>query len=233
MKWYPLAQCQLGDWKTERRRLNTLCFEHLSLGMCPADSIIYNHLELENLLLAVTQLLQDTSQLTLVLGADLVTADGLVQAGRTADEELDVLLLRLRQNSLQKFLANVALTTGPLLRRVVQDVEGTEALGVGILQVLKLLLQQDIILVDVAEDKGDLGLVLGVLADVTGELVHGGDTSTTGDKSDVVVLVGLPGVLDNGALERKALVNIQRVNVLGHGAIGVGLDNKLEEAGLV
>jgi hypothetical protein len=46
------------------------------------------------------------------------------------------------------------------------------------------------------------------------------------------VLVGLPGVLDDRALECEGLVDVQGVDVLGHGTAGVGLDNELEEAGL-
>lgn len=193
--------------------------------------VLYNTLELEDLVLVVTKILQDTTEFTLVLGADLTAGDSLVHGGRATDEELDVLLLGLGQDSLQQLFADEALATGPLRRGVAQDVEGTEALGVGVLQILKFLLQQDISFAVVAEDQSDLGLVLGVLEDLTGELVHRGDASTTGDQADVVVLVGLPGVLDNRSLERQALVDIHGVQVLGHGAAGVSLDDELEVAG--
>jgi hypothetical protein len=46
------------------------------------------------------------------------------------------------------------------------------------------------------------------------------------------VLVGLPGVLDDGTLEGEGLVDFQGSNVLGHEAAGVGLDNELEVTGL-
>jgi hypothetical protein len=45
------------------------------------------------------------------------------------------------------------------------------------------------------------------------------------------VLVGLPGVLGKGTLEGQALVDVHGVQVLGHGATGVGLDHELEVAG--
>ena len=192
--------------------------------------LIYN-LELEDLLLRVAQVGQDTSELTLVLGADLGTRDSLVHGRRTTDEELDVTLLGLGQDSLQELLGDEALATGPLRRGLVQDVEGTEALGVGVLKILELLLQKDILLGDVTEDQGDLGLVIGVLEDLTGKLVHGGDTGATGDQSDVVVLVSLPGVLDKRTLEGQALVDVHGVHVLRHGAARVGLDDKLEVTG--
>lgn len=193
--------------------------------------LLCNHLELENLLLVVAELLQDTLELTLVLGADLGTGDGLVHGRRTTDEELDVVFLGLGEDSLQQLLGDVALAASPFLGGLVQDVEGLEALGVGVLKLLELLLEEDVLLRDVAEHEGHLRLVLGVLEDMAGKLVHGGDTSATGDQADVVMLVGLPGVLDDRTLHRQSLVNVEGVDVLGHGAIGVGLDNELEVSG--
>lgn len=96
---------------------------------------------------------------------------------------------------------------------------------------MQLLLQQDVVLGDVAEDQGHLGAVFGVLENMAGQLVHGRDTGATGDQADVVMLVGLPGVLGEGALERQALVDVHGVQVLGHGAARVGLDHELEVAG--
>lgn len=191
------------------------------------------YLELEDLLLAVAKLLQGTSKLALVLGADFAARDGLVQARWATDEELNVLLLGLGQNSLQQLLGDESLTTGPILGGLVEDVEGAETAGVGVLQLLELLLQQDILLFDIAEDQGNLGVVIGVLEDLAGKLVHRGDTSTTGNQSDVVVLVGLPRVLDDRALEGQGLVDVQGVDVLGHGSIGIDLDDEIKVAGLV
>jgi len=191
------------------------------------------YLELEHLLLAVAKLLQDTSELALVLGADLAARDGLVQARWATDEELDVLLLGLGQNGLQQLLGDEALTTGPILGGLVEDVEGAEPAGVGVLQLLELLLQQNILLLDITEDHGDLGVVIGILENLASQLVHRGDTSTTSNQSDVVVLVGLPGVLDDGALEGQGLIDGQRVDVLRHGSIGVDLDDEFKEAGLL
>ena len=59
----------------------------------------------------------------------------------------------------------------PLLGRVVKNVESAESLRVGVLEVLKFALQQYILLGDVAEDEGDLGLVLGVYSKLAGECV--------------------------------------------------------------
>ena len=190
-------------------------------------------LELEDLVLAVAKLGQDTSQLALVLGADLGATDSLVHAGRSADEELDVLLLGLRQNGLQQILVDVALAASPALGRVVQDVEGLEALGVGVLQILQLLLQKDVVLVDIAKHQSNLSLVLGVLEDLASQLVHGSDTSTTRDQADVVVLVSLPRILGKRTLERHALVDVHAVEVLRHGSVGVRLDDELKVARLL
>lgn len=224
--------------KASQKRGDTLKTRCTNIHGRPAayqtNELFYTYLdslELEDLLLGVTKILQDTSELTLVLGADLGTRDSLVHGRRTADEDLDVLLLGLRQNSLQQLLGDEALATSPLSRGLVQDVEGTEALGVGVLQIVQLLLQKNVFLSHVTEDQSNLGLIFGVLEDLTGKLVHRGDTSATGDQADVVVLVGLPGVLDNGALEGEALVDVHRVDVLRHGTAGVGLDDKLKVAG--
>lgn len=191
------------------------------------------YLELVDLVLVVAQLLQDTRQLTLVLRADLVTANSIVEARRSADEDLLVLLLGLRKDGLQEFLGDVALAAGPLLGRLVEEVESLEALGVGVLEILELLLQEDVILADVTVDKSNLGLVLGVLEDLADELVHGSDTGTTGNQGNVLMLVGLPLVFGERALEGKTLVNVHAVQVLRHRSVGVGLDDKLEVARLV
>lgn len=186
-------------------------------------------LELVHLLLRVAELLEGAGQLALVLGANLVARNSLHQAGRAADKQLDVLLLGLGEDSLEELLGNVALVADPLLGGVVEDVESAEALGVGVLELVELLLEKDVLLSDVAEDKGDLGLVVGVVEDGAGELVHGGDTGTAGDEGDVGVLVLLPLVLGQRALDVEALAGNQVVDVGAHGAVGVLLDNEVKE----
>lgn len=190
-------------------------------------------LELEDLILAVAQLLQSTGQIALVLRADLGAADGLVQTRGSANKELDVVLLGLWEHSLQQVLGDEALTASPALGRVVQNIEGPEALGIGVLEVLELLLQEDVILGDIAKNQSHLSLVLGVLEDLASQLVHRGDTSATSNQGDVVVLVSLPRVLGKRSLERHALVDIQAVEVLRHGPVRVRLDDELKEAGLL
>ena len=55
---------------------------------------------------------------------------------------------------------------------MVEDVEGAEAVRVGVLEVLELGLEEDVGLGEVAEDEGDFGLVGRVGEDAAGELVH-------------------------------------------------------------
>lgn len=186
-------------------------------------------LELVHLILLVAEVLESTGQLTLVLGADLVSRDGLHQTGRTADEKLDVLVLGLRKNSLEEVLGDVSLVADPLLGGVVEDVESAETLGVGVLEVLELLLEEDVLLGNVAEDECDLGLVVGVVEDGTGELVHGGDSGTAGNEGDVIVLVLLPGVLGERSLDVESLTGNKVVDVCAHGTIGVLLNKQVEE----
>lgn len=68
--------------KTGRSTLNIRC---INVHSCRSRTITRSIprystvlLKLEDLILLVAQLLQDTGQLALVLGADLATADGLV-----------------------------------------------------------------------------------------------------------------------------------------------------------
>ena len=129
-------------------------------------------LKLVHLLLRVAQLLQYARQLPLVRGARLGPADGLVQARRPAHKHLDVGLLGFRQNRLEQLLGNVAFTLHPALGRVVEDVEGAEAVRVGVFEVLELGLEEDVGFAEVAEDEGDFGFVRGVLEDGADELVH-------------------------------------------------------------
>lgn len=190
-------------------------------------------LELVDLVLGVAEVLQGAGQVALVLGADLVAGDGLHHARGAANEDLDVLVLGLGEDSLEEVLGDVAAVADPLLGGVVEDVEGTEALGVGVLEVLELRLEQDVLVADVAVDDCYLGLVVGVVKDGAAELVHGGNASTAGNKGDVVVLVLGPGVLGERALDVQALANSHVVEVVAHGAIGVALDQEIHVAALI
>jgi hypothetical protein len=191
------------------------------------------HLELEDLVLAVSELSQLAAQLALVRRAVLVAGDGLVESRGAADEDLEVLLVRRRDDGLEELLGDVALALRPVLRGLVKDVKGAEAVGVLVLELLKFRLEDDVVGGDVAVDERNLGLVLGVLEDGAGELVHGGDSGATSDQSDVVVLVGLPRVLGDGSLHLKRLAGCHVVHVLGHDATGVPLDNEVEVTGSV
>ena len=110
-------------------------------------------LELIDLVLGVAQLLQDSAQLALVGGADLSAADGLVQARRATDEDLDVLGLGVRDQSLEQFFGDEALAVLPARGRLVERVVGAESFGELALDLLQLFLQQDVLLADVAEDE--------------------------------------------------------------------------------
>lgn len=194
----------------------------------------FSHLKLVNLVLPVPQILQVPLKLALILGALLATTDSLVHTRGTANEDLNLLaLLWLRQHSLKQLLSNMSLPALPLLRRVIQDVEGAEALGVRVLEVLELALQQDILLGDAAVDKRDLRLVLRVLEDGARRLPHRGDARATRDQGDVLVLVGGPLVLGDGALDVQPLPGLEVVHVRGHGAVGVRLDEEVDGALLV
>jgi len=113
-------------------------------------------------------------------------------------------------------------------RRVVQHIERAEAPRVRILQLGQLILQQDVFLADVAKDKRDLGLVVGVVEDGPAELVHGRDARAAGDQRNMLVLVGLPRVLGDGTLYVQPLAGHHVVQVGRHRPVGVLLDQQID-----
>ena len=213
-------------------------------------------LELIDLILTVAQLLQHARQLPLVRGALLGPAHGLVQPRRPAHEDLDVGLLGLRQHRLEQLLGDVALALLPALGRVVEDVEGAKAVRVRVLEVLELVLEQDVGFRQVAEDERHFGLVGRVLEDGPRELVHAlsgrscqrcrsrlgffwngvgrvevdlrRDACSTGDQSDVIVLVRLPWILGDRALEIEPLIRLHGMQVLTHRPVGIPLDHQID-----
>ena len=130
------------------------------------------HLEFVDLVRAVSHLLEHARQLPLLRRALLRPAHRLVQARRPAHEDFQVPLLGLRQHRLEQLLRDVPFALLPPLGRVVEDVEGAEAVRVGVFQVFELRLEEDVGFGEVAEDEGDLCLVGGVLEDGARELVH-------------------------------------------------------------
>lgn len=198
------------------------------MGQFQSRSILF--LKLVDLLLGVAKILQRARELTLVLGADLGARDGLHQTRGTADKHLDVLLLGLGQHRLEQFLGDVPSVALPVLGGLVQDVEGTESLGVGILELGKLATEKNVFLGHIAENKSNLGLVVGVVEDGSAELVHRGDASAASNERNVVMLVLGPGVLGQRALEVKALTRNEVVDVSAHGAVGIFLDQQINVA---
>lgn len=61
---------------------------------------------------------------------------------------------------------------GPALGGLVEEVEGAEALRVGVFEVFEFAFEEDVVFGDVAEDEGDFCFVLGVFEDGARELVH-------------------------------------------------------------
>ena len=181
-------------------------------------------LELVNLVLVVAEIGKNTSQLALVLRGDLVSGDSLVHGWWTTNKDLDILLW-LRKDSLQQILVNESLLEARrILRWLVQNVEGAESLWESVLEVVKLMLKEDIFLSDIAENQSDLGLILWVVEDSASDLETWGDSSSTSDKSDVLVLVGLIWVFWHWALKLESLVWSHVVEVCGHWPVLVLLD---------
>lgn len=148
------------------------------------------YLELEDLIFRVSQLLQAPLQLTLILRTRLVARDRLIKTRRTTDKDLNILLLRLGQNSLQQVLSNKAFAPLPALWRLVQCVESLEALRICVLELVEFVFEQDVLFADVAEDQAHFCFVFGVLEDAADYLVHWCYACAACDHGYVAVLVG-------------------------------------------
>lgn len=142
-------------------------------------------LELVHLILRIPQLGQNPSQLALVLRTRLGTADRLVQSWWSTHKYLDVFLLWARQHCLQQLLVNEPLPVRPALSRLIQGIEGPEAIRVLLFELFKFALEKNVLFSDVAEDKGDLGFFVGVVEDFADQLVHWRDSGATSNERDV------------------------------------------------
>ena len=152
----------------------------------------------------------------------------------STDEDLDVIFLRLWQDCLQEVLGDESFTLRPSFGRLVQSVESAEALGVSVLELVQFLLQQDVILTDVSKHQCNLRLIIGVLEQLSNDLVHGCDASATTDHCDVVVLVGLIyWIFHDGTLDIKTLPGSHVVHVRTHRSVGVLLDDKVDAPFLI
>lgn len=129
---------------------------------------------------------------------------------------------------------DVANTTGPALRGLVQDVVHAEA-AVLLGESIEVLLEENVLGRDVGEDEVDLGLVACGTAtdDGADDLEHGGDTGTSGDHAKVTDHVRGVDEGTLGTLDLERLANLERGHVLGDVAGGVGLDQEVKVAGLV
>lgn len=142
-------------------------------------------LELVHLILRIPQLGQNPGQLALVLRTRLRTANRLVQSWWSTHKYLDVFLLWFWQHRLQQLLVNEPLPVRPALRRLVQGIEGPEAVRVLLLKLFKFTPEKDVLFSDVAEDEGDLGFFVGIVEDFADQLVHWRDSGAASNERDV------------------------------------------------
>lgn len=110
--------------------------------------------------------------------------------------------------------------------------------GILLVQLVQLLLEQDVLGVNVGEQEVDLG---GIVAAVTGtvtddsldDLEHGGDTGTTSDHTNVTAHVGSVDHGTLGAADLHGLADLESGQVLGDVTLGVSLDEQVEVTGLI
>jgi hypothetical protein len=101
-------------------------------------------------------------------------------------------------------------------------------------ELLKVLSQENVLLVHVGEDEVNLGLVAGRSAskDSLGDLQHRGDTSATSDHTEVPDHVGSVDHSTLGALDLHLVADVEGCQVTADVAGRVALDKQVEVAGV-
>ena len=117
----------IAEVPDSRRRMPFLSHIYLLYPSSPSQ-----HLKFINLVRPIPQLLQHPCQLPLLLRTLLRAADRLIQARRPTHKHLQILLLRLRKYGLQKLFRDVTRSLLPALGGFVEEVESSEAVGVGV-----------------------------------------------------------------------------------------------------
>lgn len=145
---------------------------------------------------------------------------------------------------------------GPAFGGLVEEVEGAEALRVGVFEVLEFVFEEDVGFGDVAEDERYFCGVGGVFEYGARELVHsvvrlgsvvdwglGGEEGRRGDvrcysrstsyQCNVVVLVRLPWVFRYWSLKVQPLSGSHVVQMLAHGPVRIPLYDQINVTFLV
>lgn len=188
-------------------------------------------LKLKDLLLGETKLSKSAGNFTLVGRRDFVTRDSIVKRRRTTDENLDVVGRRSKEVFLEVVLGDETSLTLPARVSLVNEKVELELLRVLALDILKLLLEQDVILRNVTVEERDLSLVSRVLRDGADELEKRSNTGTTTNKTNFLMLVGRVRVLGNRTLEGNSVVDIQAKNVVTELTSLVSLNKNGKRAG--
>jgi len=151
---------------------------------------------------------------------------------RTTDKDLGT---RART---RKVLSNVlfrdkANTTLPVRRRIVQDVIDLEAIREHGNEVVEFSPEQNVLLVDVGVDEGEFGWVTGIEKGITDDLKHGGDTSSSGNETELGGEFRGVSKLALGSLDTDFVANLEKGKVTRDIALLIGLHNKVKVAKVV
>ena len=117
--------------------------------------------------------------------------------------------------------------------RVADSIESLEAAGKHFLELFEFLSQENVGVGVDAEDESDFGLLLRVVEDSADELVRGCDASAAGDEGDVRVFVECPGISLQRTCEGERLTRGHGMEVRACFAVGISLDQELNETGLI
>ena len=119
--------------------------KHISIAATPSTHLHLSHLKLINLLLLIPQLLQYPAQLSLVLRTLLSATYSFIHARRPADEDLAISVLGFEgEHGFEELFCDVAGPLLPVSGRLVEEVEGAEAVGVGVFEVFEFALEEDV-----------------------------------------------------------------------------------------
>ena len=132
-----------------------------------------------------------------------------------------------REPLLDVLLGDESRAALPVRGGVVEDVVDLEPVGEHSDEVVELDLEQDVVLVDVGVDEGELGRVAGVEEGVARDLEHGGYASAASDHAEFGGELG--GVLELalGSLHLDGVANLEGRDVFGDVALLVSLRKEM------
>jgi hypothetical protein len=134
--------------------------------------------------------------------------------GLTANKDFALSGIGVGEVFLEMFLCDVADTTFPAGRGVVEDVKDLELELVDVEKFLEVIFEENVLFVDVGVYERDGGGVERVPESGTDDLDHGSDTSATSEQAEVASEAGLVTEVALGTLYANSVADLELRNVL-------------------